>query len=231
MAEDIVPALLESLKKEFSSEVKKNRTLASLAESAANGTATYADAYKYAEIMGSIQARVYKRMITDQVMPDGKMYYNIAERVFQDTLTTLHNDVSDFAVQVQSILNKKAKIGLKAIKPDVDESLIEGIVNRVSSEEAVSDVAWILDEPIKVYSLKQVDSTIEANAEFQHRAGVRATVSRIAAWKCCDWCSAKAGSYTYPGVPRDVFARHENCRCTLNYNGSKMRNSGHAFVG
>ncbi len=38
-----------------------------------------------------------------------------------------------------------------------------------------------------------------------------------ASWHCCEWCSALAGSYRYPDVPKDVYRRHENCNCTVEY--------------
>ena len=34
---------------------------------------------------------------------------------------------------------------------------------------------------------------------------------------CCDWCRSLAGTYSYPNVPPDVYKRHRNCRCTVDY--------------
>lgn len=33
----------------------------------------------------------------------------------------------------------------------------------------------------------------------------------------CAWCSKLAGVYTYPNVDRDVYRRHDNCTCTVDY--------------
>ena len=34
---------------------------------------------------------------------------------------------------------------------------------------------------------------------------------------CCEWCRALAGTYSYPDVPKDVYRRHQRCRCTVDY--------------
>ncbi|MDD6201372.1 MAG: hypothetical protein PUB13_00270 [Lachnospiraceae bacterium] len=34
---------------------------------------------------------------------------------------------------------------------------------------------------------------------------------------CCEWCRALAGTYSYPDVPKDVYRRHQRCRCIVEY--------------
>ena len=46
-------------------------------------------------------------------------------------------------------------------------------------------------------------------------------------YKYCKRCSSLAGVYEYPDVPEDVYRRHENCRCTVEYDpgdGKKLQN-------
>ncbi len=57
-------------------------------------------------------------------------------------------------------------------------------------------------------------------ADARWRAGMAPKIVRRAAGNCCDWCSALAGTYDYGDVyftGNDVFRRHENCRCTVEY--------------
>ena len=43
-------------------------------------------------------------------------------------------------------------------------------------------------------------------------------IKRTGGFKCCKWCSSLYGIYKYPNeVPKDVYKRHENCTCTVEY--------------
>lgn len=230
MAEiDITPGLLKKIRSEFNEAVDLSPRLRELRRKIQSGSATYADAYKYAELIGGIQSDVFLDNLTADILPNGKLYYNIAVPIFNETLSNLHDMSAEFATNVQSILNEKSGIGLKAIKPAVDQKLIDGFVERMSHEEAVSDADWMFDEPVKTFSRMSVDSTVKRNAEFQHGAGIEVSITRNAASSCCEWCSGLDGTYIYPGVPNEVFARHEHCKCSLDYNGKKLGGYKHSF--
>ncbi len=65
---------------------------------------------------------------------------------------------------------------------------------------------------------------MKANADFRSRAGLDTYIERRDDGKCCEWCSKLAGRYSYPdSTPRDVFRRHDNCGCTVEYVCSKGR--------
>ena len=222
-SEDIAPKLIAGVRKEFQRNCLKDVEMRKLSEKVGNGEATYEDAYKYAESIGTARANAFKSVISSDVLPDGKMYYNIAERLMTDSLTTDHNMVADFSEMVQQAINDyRIGIDMKAQRADLDEDRIDGFVQRLASEDNYDDVAWITQEPVKTHARSVVDDTIKKNAEFQHKAGIKVAVKRDAASDCCKWCDGLVGDYTYPGVPRDVFARHDNCRCTLDYNGRRL---------
>lgn len=223
MAEkDIVPELIENINNAFRKNCIRDVEMRKLSEKAADGAATYSDAYKYAESIGTARANAFKSEVSSDVLPDGRMYYNIASRVMEDSLTTDHEMVANFAQQVQEAINKNAGISLKAQKADLDEDRIDGFVQRLSREEDYDKASWLLNEPIKTHARSVVDDTVKKNAAFQHKAGIKVQVKRDAASDCCKWCDSLVGDYTYPGVPREVFARHDNCRCSLDYNGKKL---------
>ncbi|MEI3522508.1 MAG: hypothetical protein V8Q40_16545 [Anaerosacchariphilus sp.] len=125
--------------------------------------------------------------------------------------------MADCAEAAQEILNKNAGLGLKAVRPAVNQDAIDGIVNRVSSEEQFDAVKWILDAPVKTFAQKIVDESVRANAEFHHKAGLKPKIIRKSSGHCCAWCSRMAGTYSYPDVPKDVYRRHDNCNCTVEY--------------
>ncbi|MCF0230660.1 MAG: hypothetical protein HUJ76_13325, partial [Parasporobacterium sp.] len=41
------------------------------------------------------------------------------------------------------------------------------------------------------------------------------------AGNCCDWCSSLAGIYEYGTEPKDVYKRHDSCRCTVTFKSEK----------
>lgn len=221
--EDIAPNLLEAIREDFTHRIQKNRKILTLYEAIQNGTAAYQDAEVYAYEIGEALSQAFGKYLSSEVLPDGRMYYNIAERVLRPLLEENHGLVADAAFRVQTALNQKAKIGLKAQKAKVNEDRIRGIVDKVSNAENFDDVAWVLIEPVKNFSQSVVDQTLKENVEFQGRAGLRPKVVRKAESKCCEWCSALAGEYDYPDIPEDVYRRHERCRCSVEYDPGSGR--------
>lgn len=225
--EDIAPALLETLRQRFLQHLQADAHAAELLEAILAGKAGYEEAGDYAEAVGQALAGAFST-ITGADLPDGKMYWNIADRVVRPLLEEDHTMVSDAAVQVQKALNQAAGLGLQPQTAPVDSDKINGILNRLDAAAAYDDVAWILGEPVVTYSRGVVDATLQANVEFQGKTGLQPKVVRRAPYKCCEWCSRLAGSYTYPDVPRDVYRRHRNCRCVVEYDpGSGRRQNVH----
>lgn len=225
--DDIAPALLETLRQRFLQHLQADAHAAELLEAILDGKAGYAEAGDYAEEVGRALAGAFST-ITGADLPDGRMYWNIADRVVRPLLEEDHTMVSDAAVQVQKALNQAAGLGLQPQRVPVDADKINGILNRLDAAAAYDDVAWILGEPVVTYSRGVVDATLQANVEFQGKTGLRPKVVRRAPYKCCEWCSRLAGSYTYPDVPRDVYRRHQNCRCVVEYDpGSGRRQNVH----
>ena len=222
--EDIAPQLLEQLRSRFSERVAANPLLRALMKRIETGNATYVDAEEYAYQVGKILADVFRTHLSSEILPDGRMYYNIAERVLRPLLEEDHAIVSKVAAMVQEILNKKAGLGIKAQTVKANGDRIYGIINKVSESKNFDSVAWVLDEPVKNLSIHVVDEILRANVEFQGRSGLNPKVIRTAERNCCQWCSDLAGVYDYP-VDREVYQRHERCRCTVEYDPADGRRS------
>lgn len=188
---------------------------------------TSQNSYLFAKEVGQILANVFESNLTMNVLPDGKMYFNIAERILFDTLGTNHKLVTQYASQMQSALNKEAKIGLKPREPSLNKDKIKGIVNRVSYEENYDDIKWIMKDPIVNFTQSVVDDFIMENVNFHGKSGLKPQIKRYVVGKCCDWCEQKAGTYSYP-VDKSLYARHENCDCIVEYHpkdGRGIQNS------
>lgn len=78
---DVAPDILEKVTKQYDDAMKADKSAAELLNKVKNGAATYADASKYAEIAGDKLSKALTDNISSDILPDGKMYYNIAQRV------------------------------------------------------------------------------------------------------------------------------------------------------
>ena len=215
--DDIVPGLLEKIQKDFFEAAENNPELKRLLLLLTNGKANFIDAHEFAVSLGRLISEALQQNISSAVLPEGKMYYNIAERILNDVLGTNHRVVSSYAMRVQDALNKEAGIGLKSIQAPINQARIDSLINRIAYENTFDDVSWILGEPVVNFSKNVVDKHIQVNADFHYNAGLKPKIIRSTDGNCCAWCSKIAGVYAYPNVNKDVFRRHDRCNCTVDY--------------
>lgn len=224
MATDIVPELLENIQRDFNTALSRNEKLLNIQTMIENGTATYQQANEYAIEVGETLSRTFQVHIKSDTLPDGYMYYNIAERILNPTLSNNHVIVARVSAEIQEQLNKTAGLGLKGVRPKVNQLRIDSIINRITAEETFDDVAWILQEPIVNFTQSTVDDTLQANAEFQYNLGLYPKIIRVVDGSDpCEWCKSLAGVYKYPDVPEGVYKRHDRCRCTVEYDPGDVR--------
>ena len=214
---DIAPELLEKLKTSFSEKYSKSKKIDKILSTIRDGKPTYSEVNDLSIAVGDILAEVFQENISQDLLPDGRMYYNIAKRTVEPMMINNYDIVTDNAVIVQEILNKNAGIGIKAQVPLINQSRIDGIINKLDEAEFFDDVKWILDEPIKNFTQSIVDDVIEKNIGFHKGLGLTPKVTRIVQGDCCDWCKEVAGIYYAPDIPDDVYRRHRFCRCTVEY--------------
>lgn len=223
--EDIVPGLIEAVTDEFHRMYDGNSKIQRLLDKVKGGTATYAEAQEYAIEVSQIIGDAYRKHISSAVLPDGRMYYNIAQRLIPATLDENHELVSGYAVNVQQALNKKAGIGLKAQSAEVNQDRVDGLVDLASNEELYDDVSDQLLTAFENFSQNVVDETIKRNADFHYRSGLSPKIIRRAERKCCAWCRGLAGVHEYPDCDKEIYRRHENCRCTVLYDPADGKKS------
>lgn len=220
---DIVPEMLENIMADFDQRVQNSPLVSRVEGLLGEGKATYDDANSYSLRVGEMLSESLRKYITPDTLPDGKMYYNIADRILGETMTKDHKLISGVTTQVQQSLNEAGGLGIKALTPPVNNDRIKGLVDKLSNAEKFSDVEWILGEPMVNFSQSIVDDTVELNADFQGKAGLRSVIVRRTDSKPCEWCKNLAGTYTYPEVPAEVFMRHQHCQCTVEYRPGNKR--------
>lgn len=217
MNDDVLPALLKEVQDNFGQEFGKSEVVVEALKTLEAKKATYANANDFAIEVGEILSKALTASVTADKLPDGKMYYNIAKRLLEPVLQQNHELVADYSSKVQTVLNESAKISLVAQPVELNQDRIDGFIERFSREDKFDNVKWLLGEPIVNFTQSIVDDSIKKNAEFHAKAGLQPKIVRKTAGRCCKWCQSLAGSYNYPDVPKDVYRRHQNCRCTVDY--------------
>lgn len=218
MNKDLVPELLEVIAEEFEQRIHQSITLKNAMEILENKRATYLDAHDFAIEAGEILSDILQTKITADVLPDGKMYYNIADRILNTMLVKNYELISNFVSDVQTELNQNAGLRLKGKKPELNQNRIDGFIERLADEENFEAIKWLLADPIVNFSQSIVDDGIKTNANFHEKAGLSPKIIRRVSGHACEWCETLAGTYSYSNAPEDVYRRHERCRCTVDYN-------------
>jgi hypothetical protein len=217
MDNDIVPGLLEAINQQFDEKTYNSAKLKNALKLLKEDKATYGDVNDYAVEVGKILADVFGVNINADVLPDGKMYFNIADRLLNETLQKNYDLITNYASDVQTQLNHNAGYKLKAQVSELNHDRIDGIVNRISSEDDFDQIKWLLNEPVVTFSQSVVDDTIEKNVEFQAKSGLTPTIKRTVVGRACKWCKSLAGTFDYFDKPDDIYRRHERCRCIVEY--------------
>lgn len=222
MAVDVVPALNSAITTTFRSRMMRDKRIAKVSRRIRDGTATLEDAHEYAAAVGENASHALVRNITAQALPDGRFYYNIAQRTVKPLLKTSYELINDAADEIQAVVDRKQKVRLNPVRADFPEGRVDGLIKEIAdrTDEPEEALKW-LGEPIVNNAEAFADDYMQANAEFRVRSGMRAKITRSAESDCCKWCAALAGSWDYGDEPKEIYARHEFCRCSVVYTAER----------
>lgn len=219
MAERIPSDLERTVRKRFSELFEKDKTIESVYKKIKTGRATYADASLFSKEIGTILSDVFKSINLANVDVND-LAYNIVGNALNQNIA-LSNLVCE---SVQSTLNEAAGVGMNPVHPKPNTSKIKGIQTLVAEAEDEHAIAVALDEPVITNVMSNVDDWVRTNADFQADVGLQPIIVRT--WsgsypshdtKHTDWCESLAGTFNYGEEPKDVYKRHEGCRCTVEY--------------
>lgn len=230
---DIAPEILQKLQTRFQAEAVKSSTIRRISRRIVDKTATLDDIHEYSVACGKILSETLQSIMTEDAMPDGKIYWNIAERTIQPMVRRNYDLINATAEEIQAIVDQADNLGLQVIKPDFPEERVNGLLDKIVSDET-DQFRW-LKEPIVNVSESFSDDYMKANAEFRAKTGLKVSIVRETEAERtrrshgqtyvipCGWCEGLAGEYAYPGVPKEVFQRHESCRCSVTYKNERQR--------
>lgn len=203
--EEVVSKELQRIIKIFDKKVETNTKIKELLRS----RKSYEDVNEYAFELGNILSEV----LVNQINGESK---ELITEILTNRLKYVHENISSYAFDVQSKLNKQANIHIKPQKIQLKQDKIDGIVKRLTNGD-FDKSKWILGSPIVTYCQSIVDRTVEKNAKLHYDSGMSPKIVRKESGNCCKWCRNLVGVYKYPDVPKDVYRRHGNCGCTVDY--------------
>ena len=218
MATDVVPQLNERIAVSYTKYSMRDRELSRITNKIRDGTATLKDGHEYSKRVGQHLSEALLENLTEDALPDGRLYYNIANRTVLPHLIDNYELVNEINAAIQEEIDKAQNIGVKAVKPEFPEERIKGLIDKMTDERnTIDDARAWLGEPIVNNTEAFHDDYIRKNAEFRESIGLKAVIIREASNKCCDWCAALEGTYDYSMAPKDIYKRHEFCRCDVTY--------------
>lgn len=203
--------------------IEQDKLIQSLEEKLTGGTATYKDAWEYANKVGHAGSRALIEQADQLIAEDIDGYETI-----MDALYDCYDQSATYAAAVQTLENQKAGIGIKGTQADFDRNRASGIAHLGSNAEDAESAVRALGTPVEHFTENVVGDTIKANEEFQYRSGLNPKIKRTSSGKCCQWCDEIAGVYDYP-APDEVYRRHQNCNCLVEYYpGNGLKQNAHS---
>lgn len=226
---DIGEEMLKNIRSDFRKELGDNDSkLAKILKKIQSGKGTFQDVAVFSKECGAALSEAIAKNVTPDKLPNGQLYYNIAETILRATLRDNYELVNMVAQAAQEQTDNKLNIHLAPQQAAFPEDRVHKIINAASDQTAESDtIKRRLDSPVRNVTESFYDDFVEENAKFRDEAGLKTYIVRQTNGKCCNWCASLAGRYLYEDAPEEVFAKHDNCTCTVEYITDKYRENVH----
>ena len=228
--EDIVPSLLEKIEKDFRAKVDADNEMSRLFTKFDDDKGTLHDVSLYARRLGDLLSMTLQENLTEDVLPDGKMYYNIADRILNPMMRQNFNLTMEQALTIQKLIDAKSGIGLEPISADFPENRVKQIIDSLTEDTEFEVIKARMGEPVANCSHSFADDFIKANALYREKAGMRTYLKRTLVGGACPYCVRLAGTFDYNDAPDDIYKRHDSCRCTVTFYSEKVRQNVHTKI-
>ena len=221
-------AIVNKIARDFKANINGNTKIRSLQKKLRNSTATYKDANKYAMEVSTALNNALAANLADDALTVAE-YRAVVSEVLPSGLEATYGTVSNYTKEVQTILNKKAGINLKALVSKVDAGAINLTTKNAVQAAAYSEAAGVINHDTMNFAQNITARMMKDNAGFQKNVGYDVQITRIYddiglrnRTIECEFCTQRAGEFDYDtALEQGVFARHPGCQCTIIYNVNK----------
>lgn len=126
---DIGLELQKSIETAFDERLAIDVVIKAIKLKVETGRATQRDITMLCKRMGEIASRVLIENIKPEMMPNDKMYWNIAEKAIKPLMIKIHGIVNKVAAEVVMAERKANGIHVKPIEPVFPKERIESLIN------------------------------------------------------------------------------------------------------
>lgn len=224
---DIGAELLEKIRAEFQKTCKADKYIQSVLKKIEGGTANMEEVALLSKQLGFRASQAIGAHVNVAALPDGKMYYNIADTILTGVLKDNYDIINSAATECQKALDSQVGINITPQQAAFPTERVQAVVNAASIPDIAEDkMIRRMTAPAQNITESFYNDYVQKNVKFRSDAGLDCYIIRNDHGGCCKWCSKLAGKYHYPeDVPKDVYRRHDNCGCTVTYlNGRKAQN-------
>lgn len=219
---DIGAELLEKIRAYFKKKCQGDAYIQSVLGKVAAGTAQMEEISLLSQSIGFRASQAISEFVNVAALPDGKMYYNIADTILSGVLKDNYEIINSAAAECQLALDRKMGINIEPQRAPYPAERVQAVAGAASAPD-ISEEKMVRRMTSTVENITQSfsDDYVETNAKFRSEAGLECYIIRIShntMGSCCKWCDSLEGKYLYPDdVPKDVYRRHDRCHCTVTY--------------
>lgn len=222
--EDIAPELYKKIEADFNAAVKSDSTIKTITAKLNKRPLTHNELTTISTRLGDHASAALKKTLVVENLPDGKLYWNIADRTIRPVMEQVYSISNSVQMLSQRVADQAAGVNIgisKGIDPD---NRIREIIEFATNSKTAEELDNALNLPVKTTALDFNDDFIRANADIRNDMGFIQTVVReydgvgLANGKRpCNWCIGRAGTWTYEEAKENgVFERHVGCGCTID---------------
>lgn len=230
MANDISPELYEAIKVNFNTAAATDPKIKSIIKKVRAGKATQSDITDYTDRLGKHASNALKSVLTAENLPNGTLYWNIAEKTIKPLLLENYERINNLAILQQAATDKAIDINIGISKGRYPENRVNQVMRFATNAETGKPLENALTDPIVTAHRKYYDDFMKENAKIRSELGLYAVVERIYDGKglkdgreACSWCLARVGKWSYDEANANgVFERHPGCGCTIIYTTEKF---------
>lgn len=219
---DIGAELLEKIRAYFKKKCQGDAYIQSVLGKVAAGTAQMEEISLLSQSIGFRASQAISEYVNVAALPDGKMYYNIADTILSGVLKDNYEIINSAAAECQRAIDRKMGISIEPQRAPYPAERVQAVAGAASAPD-ISEEKMVrrMTSPVEDISKSFYDDYVKTNVEFRSNAGLDCYVIRTnhnTKGTCCDWCDRLAGKYHYPEeVPEEVYHKHHKCTCTLTY--------------
>lgn len=129
MAADIAPALYEQIQSEFEKNMKGSRLIKNFQRKGNKASAK--EVSLYAAELGNCASDAFASVLTENALPNGKLYWNIAQRTIVPLLEEVYALIMEAAETVQRQQDEAMNIRIQPIIPEFPRERVEGLINKL----------------------------------------------------------------------------------------------------